>query len=204
MKEIKVRLRYIEVGQCMEMWQVEPQEGRPDRWVCRELSGLHEWSWLHGAPYDACERGWQCSNDIIFIICDKDWNPVMKDGNDRTLFPESFPTFEENCISAWNSIKENHPHVITDINEWLCQKSPKPFSNDVEKHNWAHSPEYQGTINEETLLEFDSCGQKKVVVRVTRQHKLCDARWHVYFAGNLQRKQDEGFEYCFGYEYHDS
>lgn len=85
----------------------------------------------------------------------------------------------------------------------MCQKSPKPFRNDVEKHNWIHSPEYQETIKEETLLEFDSCAQKKVLVRVTRQHKLCDARWYVYFAGNPQRQQYEGFEYCFGYECHE-
>lgn len=203
MKELKVRLHHIENGQCMEVWQVKAEQGKKSRYVCRELSGLNEWSWLCGAPYDACERDCECSAEIIFIICDKDWNPVMKDGNDRTMFPESFPTYEENCINAWNSIKDNYPHVTSNFKDWICTKSPKPFSSEVEKHNWIYSPVSHDIIKEETLLEFDSCGQKKVIVRVTKQHKLCDAHWFEYLVGNPQRDKYEGFGYFLGYEYHD-
>lgn len=68
------------------------REGEARRYLGRDDGyGPKEWYTLCDAPYGYCERDCHVREDITLIVCDKDWNEVLRDGTDRERFPESFP-----------------------------------------------------------------------------------------------------------------
>ena len=40
-------------------------------------------------------------DNLTLIVCDKNWNEVLRDGTDRERFPESFPSLDEACNEAY-------------------------------------------------------------------------------------------------------
>ncbi|MCS2443077.1 hypothetical protein NXX09_24065 [Bacteroides uniformis] len=92
-KEIRVRLHHIDRGNCTEVWEVQTEKGKPKRYLGRDDGyGPKEWYTLCDAPYGYCERDCHVREDLTLIVCDKDWNEVLRDGTDRERFPESFPS----------------------------------------------------------------------------------------------------------------
>ena len=79
-KEIKVRLHHIDRGNCTEVWEVQTEEGKPGRYLGRDDGyGPKEWYTLCDAPYGYCERDCHVRTDLILVICDKEWNEVLRD-----------------------------------------------------------------------------------------------------------------------------
>lgn len=100
-KEIRVRLHHIDRGNCTEVWEVQTEKGKPRRYLGRDDGyGPKEWYTLCDAPYGYCERDCHVREDLTLIVCDKDWNEVLRDGTDRERFPESFPSLDEACNSS--------------------------------------------------------------------------------------------------------
>lgn len=111
-KEIRVRLHHIDRGNCTEVWEVQTEKGKPKRYLGRDDGyGPKEWYTLCDAPYGYCERDCHVREDLTLIVCDKDWNEVLRDGTDRERFPESFPSLDEACNEAWSKVVKVLPHV---------------------------------------------------------------------------------------------
>ena len=117
-KEIRVRLHHIDRGNCTEVWEVQTEKGKPRRYLGRDDGyGPKEWYTLCDAPYGYCERDCHVREDLTLIVCDKDWNEVLRDGTDRERFPESFPSLDEACNEAWThrEIAENTAKVAREF-----------------------------------------------------------------------------------------
>ena len=87
-KEIRVRLHHIDRGNCTEVWEVQTEKGKPRRYLGRDDGyGPKEWYTLCDAPYGYCERDCHVREDLTLIVCDKDWNEVLKAKNGAPALP---------------------------------------------------------------------------------------------------------------------
>lgn len=204
-KEIKVRLHRIDRRSCTEIWEVQTDKGQPRRYLGRDDGfGPKEWYTLCGAPpYGYCERDRRVRKDITIIVCDKEWNEVLRDGMDKERFPKSFPSLDEVCNEAWGEVlkktKKTFSYVtLHGFGEWILKQSFQPL-NQTEEANWRHC--YYEKIEEEILSRFTWIGEEYAVFKVTQQHTKCDARWYEYHFGKIHREEYEGYTRFFAYEY---
>lgn len=87
MIEKKVRLHHIDVGFCLEVWEMQQEKGKQPLYVGRETVDERTWFTLLDAPYGYCEPSHVISRKVVLILCDEEWNEVARDGNDRKLYP---------------------------------------------------------------------------------------------------------------------
>jgi len=200
--EIKVRLHHIESGQCMEVWEMQTEKGKPRRYLSRDNGfGVHEWSTLADAPYGYCERDCHLRNNVVLIICDKNWNELFRDYADRKHFPESFPSLDEACNEAWGKVVKDLPHVTRiGFGDWIIKQALYPL-NQTEELNWRDC--YNETVKTEVLSRFAWVGEEYGIFRLTLKHTKCDACWCEYYAGKIHPKEHEGYIHFFAYEYHE-
>lgn len=201
-KEIRVRLHHIDRGNCTEVWEVQTEKGKPRRYLGRDDGyGPKEWYTLCDAPYGYCERDCHVREDLTLIVCDKDWNEVLRDGTDREHFPESFPSLDEACNEAWSKVVKVLPHVThKGFGQWITKQSFLPLSQ-TEELNWRDS--YYEEEASEILSRFTWIGEEYAIFKVTQRHTKCDAQWYEYYAGKTNRQEHEWYTRFFGYEYHD-
>lgn len=200
--ELKVRLHHIDSGQCMEVWEVQTEKGKPCRYLSRDDGfGVHEWSTLADAPYGCCERDCYLKDDVVLIICDKKWNELFRDYADRKHFPESFPSLDEACNEAWGKVLKDLPHVTrTGYEEWITKQAMHPLGQH-EEWDWQHYD--NKTVKTEILSRFTWVGEEYGIFRLTKKHTKCDACWHEYYAGKIHREEYRGYVHFFAYEYHE-
>ena len=202
-KTIKVRLHHIEYGVYLEVWKVQTEEGSPKRYVGRDMSCCDRlWSALCDAPYGCCEPDCHLSKAVEIIVCDKNWNEHLIDGNDRELYPESFPTLEETHDSEWAAVKKQIPGVTKEgFSTWIEAKMP-PNVSDIDRLNW-QAPTHYDVIETKVLRRFAWLGENYVVLRQTNRHTMCDAIWYGYFTSKEKLEQYESLTFFYGYEYGD-
>lgn len=202
-KTIKVRLHHIEYGVYLEVWKVQTEEGSPKRYVGRDMSCCDRlWSALCDAPYGCCEPECHLSKAVEIIVCDKNWNEQLRDGNDRELYPESFPTLEETHDSEWAAVKKQIPGVTKEgFSTWIEAKMP-PNVSDINRLNW-QAPTHYDVIETKVLRRFAWLGENYVVLRQTNRHKMCNAFWYEYFTSKEKLEQYESLTFFYGYEYGD-
>lgn len=190
-KEIRVRLHHIDSGNCTEVWEVQTEKGKPKRYLGRDDGyGPKEWYTLCDAPYGYCERDCHVREDLTLIVCDKDWNEVLRDGTDRERFPESFPSLDEACNEAWSKVVKVLPHVThKGFGQWITKQSFLPLSQ-TEELNWRDS--YYEEEASEILSRFTWIGEEYAIFKVTQRHTKCDAQWYEYYAGKTNRQEPSG------------
>ncbi len=190
-KEIRVRLHHIDRGNCTEVWEVQTEKGKPKRYLGRDDGyGPKEWYTLCDAPYGYCERDCHVREDLTLIVCDKDWNEVLRDGTDRERFPESFPSLDEACNEAWSKVVKVLPHVThKGFGQWITKQSFLPLSQ-TEELNWRDS--YYEEEASEILSRFTWIGEEYAIFKVTQRHTKCDAQWYEYYAGKTNRQEPSG------------
>lgn len=201
MKVLKVKLHHIDKGKCIEVWSVKPKKGGARLYVARRTYGTHEWYWLSDAPYGYCECDYPCSPEIIFTVCNKYWHQLLRDGNDRTRFPNSFPTLEESCCMAWENIEKNQYITRTGFGEWILKQAIVLLRTSTDEQNWKDS--FQDIVKVETLSRFKFLNRRKAVYRITKQHAKCGATWCEYFAGDFPYSESGSMDKFFAYEYRD-
>ena len=201
-REIRVRLHHIDRGNCTEVWEVQTEKGKPGRCLGRDDGyGPKEWYTLCDAPYGYCERDCHVREDLTLIVCDKNWNEVLRDGTDRERFPESFPSLDEACNEEWSKVVKGLPHVThKGFGQWITKQSFLPLSQ-TEELNWRDC--YHEEEASEILSRFTWIGEEYAIFKVTQRHTKCDARWYEYYAGKMHRREHEWYARFFGYEYHD-
>ena len=190
-KEIRVRLHHIDRGNCTEVWEVQTEKGKPKRYLGRDDGyGPKEWYTLCDAPYGYCERDCHVREDLTLIVCDKDWNEVLRDGTDRERFPERFPSLDEACNEAWSKVEKVLPHVThKGFGQWITKQSFLPLSQ-TEELNWRDS--YYEEEASEILSRFTWIGEEYAIFKVTQRHTKCDAQWYEYYAGKTNRQEPSG------------
>lgn len=190
-KEIRVRLHHIDRGNCTEVWEVQTEKGKPKRYLGRDDGyGPKEWYTLCDAPYGYCERDCHVREDLTLIVCDKDWNEVLRDGTDRERFPESFPSLDEACNETWSKVVKVLPHVThKGFGQWITKQSFLPLSQ-TEELNWRDS--YYEEEASEILSRFTWIGEEYAIFKVTQRHTKCDAQWYEYYAGKTNRQEPSG------------
>ena len=196
MKELKVRFRSQDSGYCREVWEVYSEEGRPRRYVLRNTADpAGRWETACG---EFCEPDSPAGNDITFVLCDRNWKEQGRTGNDRTRFPEPFPTLEQACIEEWNHL----PKAVTllrthEFRCWIATWKPQelPYLEDINWCDNSHKP-----IRREILHRFDYCGAHLAIICLSQRHTLCRAIWREYFVGEEIRGEYESYIQFFGYE----
>ena len=196
MKELKIRFYEDDKGWCREQWEIFPEKGKPRRFLVR-LTGGPGGRWLTGEGADS-EPGFDIAREVTLILCDQNWNEKLRTGNDRTRFPEPFPTLAEHCIEAWNAVVKTEPIIdLPDFWRWFEPYLPADLPS-WEQINWRNLN--RETINRETLARFDFCGEPLAVVRLAERHTRCDLTWRKYFVGTPEPMEDgESYVHFFGY-----
>lgn len=185
----------------MEVWQVQTEKGEPHRYLSRDDGfGVHEWLTLADAPYGYCERDCHLKDNITLIICDKNWNELLRDHADRKRFPESFPSLDEACNEAWGKVLKDLPHVTRiGYEDWITKQAMRPLGQN-EEWDWINHD--HKTAKTEVLSRFTWIGEEYGIFRLTKKHTKCDACWHEYYAGKIHREEYRGYVHFFAYEYH--
>lgn len=214
--EMKVRLHHTDTGNCLEVW-LSKTKNKKLVWLGRYTYWPHIWYYLSDAPYGYCEPCYPVNPSIEFICCDKNWNEVLRDSNNPVRHPNWFPSLEELCKTEWTKIKGEYRNTTKDgFCDWLDAKMPKGTSYD-DKINW-RSHRYalidpdniikglnwikkvlHPTIKTEVLHTFKFLGETYRIVRIAKQHLLCDAIWHEYVV--LDPDPDANYAAWYAYEY---
>lgn len=215
-KEIQVRHHSTDIGLCREIWQVKPENDKT-RWLQRDTEG-GDWSYLSSGPKGYCEPEHRVPKNIDIVICNSDWIEYYRDGNNRDLYPDGFPTFEQACQKHWNTIRGQHlPTVGTpELAAWLEEVKTDDISN-IDKLNWNYNyyhnidpdnfmadgirvnREDKGDFKTAFLLHFDYMGKRYHIVRYAQHHSMCNARWYMYSVVSLIDGKINGNLYWFGY-----
>ena len=194
--ELKVRLHRIEDGLCREIWEIQQEKGLSRRYLSRATRGFHEWMTLSNSYLEPIEA---LTSNIVVIICDRNWNELAREGNDPSLFPNTYPTLNKLCKKHWNIIKPQYPDVTYDgFSDWILDWSVERLYN-ADEDNWIHFWNTTETI--EILHKFDYLGEKYVITRQTKKHTRCDAVWFEYYAGKENMGKYESYAMFYGFEY---
>lgn len=214
--EIKARHHSTDTGFCREIWQGRSMTGRT-LWLMRDTMDGH-WMYLSSGPGGCCEPESRIPGTIDILVCNDEWEAYYRTGNDRTRFPDGFPTFEQACKKYWDTIKDEHlPTVGTpELRTWLNEVKPGDLSY-FDSINWdsthykAIDPEYliedgffisredKGGFKTAILLGFSYLGRDYHIVRKANHHTMCNARFYEYSVMKLVDGKFDGNYYWFGY-----
>lgn len=215
-KEILVRYHSADVGFCREIWQVKPENNKV-RWLGYDTQ-CKNWMFLSSGPYGYAEPEHSVSKDTEIVICNSDWMEYYRTGNDRTRFPDGFPTFDQACVKHWNTIRHEHlPTVGTpELVSFLEEVKPDNLNN-LDNLNWNYnyyynidpdnlvadgnrvSREDKGDFKTAFLMHFDYMGKRYHIVRYAQHHSICNARWYMYAVVALIDGKINGNMYWFGF-----
>lgn len=197
--ELNVKLHLIDPSECLEVWEIKPQEGKKrPRYVGRSTCD-YRWSTLVDAGCDDFIAESNAGKHVVFVICNDRWEPIALDGNDRVRFPEPYPTLEKACSDAWRPFKEQ-TLIESDrwiFVKWIKSKAERPLTY-IESLNWEN---YKTPVNRKILATFDYLGSKKAILRITYEHTECAATWNEYYVGAAVPLSEEAFCWFYGYEY---
>lgn len=196
MSEIKIRFHSVERGWCREIWEVFTEPEKPRRYIARDSEGRGTWGYISDPDGDP---GFPTSDNMTLILCDKNWNEHTRTSNDRTRFPEFFPTLIDACREQWNAFAAKPLQCLDtpDFWKWISAYTPKGLLP-WEEHNWQNC--YQETAGREVLMPFDYCGDHLAIVRVTRRHTECDLEWRMYHVDSLDEEEAGNYAHFYGYE----
>lgn len=196
MKQIKVTFWVIDPDdRTMELWHTEPVNGRAEKYYGREVSGEKRWFELTDNFIMICP----VSDDIEFIICDKEFNEIARDSNDTFNFPQRYPSLEERIRDVWKILKESHPGVTPNHwYNWIISFAPENMDSTA-KSNWF---DCQRTLLETEILHtFERLGHKYHIIRHKFKHTECEATWYEYFAADDHLIKSGPYIIFFGYQW---
>lgn len=197
MREIKIRFHHDDKGYCQEYWEIfSENKDRPTRFLIRNTSGPGG-SW-YIASGEFHEPGSHLDEDTTLILCNHAWVEYKRIVNDHNRFPVEFPTLENTCREAWRKFTDKPQRCLDTPGfwRWIDQYVPKDLP-DWERHNWENC--YREIVKRETLAQFDFCGDKLSIIRVTERHTECNLTWRKYFAGTIE-EECENYALFFGYD----
>lgn len=222
-QQLKVKLLRIETGHCMEIWQSESVPTKNPK-INRLLyfgrdTADGSWSYLNDAPNGYCEPSHQVGPHLTLVVCDSKWNELFHSGNNKLLYPESFPTLPKVCKTEWEKIKDKYPNAVSNgLQTWLDTMKPEKLERGDDL-NWDRlctilnpdslledsiiiTHESLGDFKTEKLHTFQWLGCDYHIIRYAYQHTKCDACWYEYMVVSMKIKKviDIDNEYWLAYE----
>lgn len=176
MKEIKITYWTLAPDNSLrELWHTEPVNGFATT-IGRDAYGDKLWHELT----DELEKLCNFPEDVIFIICDSDFNEITRQSNNLQLHFDRFPTLVETCKAAWLSISDDYPGVAKDDwHKWIRRLAPDNMSSTF-MTNWYDCD--RKVIKTEVLSDFQYLGKNFHIIRHCFKHTKCEAVWYEYFA----------------------
>lgn len=203
-KEIKVT-KYRDEDDCYnELW-VTPE----GKYVVRATEGLP--CWYHVSdPLGYCERDHIFNDSTVFLVCDKDWNPLFGCSN----LNSEFPTVKHKCREEWERVKSECTHiddetaktfwpeavidkVVYNVDDWLLSfKDPDKYRIEIEEmngidDNWTMFR--KELLSKEPVSTFKFLGEDYAIFRLHYRHKVCGVEWDEYLSGRLHMKEWESY-----------
>lgn len=207
-QQLKVKLLRIDTGHCMEIWQSESVPAKNPK-INRLLyfgrdTADGSWSYLSDAPNGYCEPSHQAGPHLTLMVCDSKWNELFHSGNNKLLYPESFPTLEKVCKTEWEKIKDKYPNTVNNgLRTWLDTMKPERLerSDDL---NWDRlctipdpdnlledgriaTHEILGDFKTGKLHSFQWLGADYHIIRYAYRHTKCDAYWYEYMVVSMEK-----------------
>lgn len=198
MNEIKIRFHDDDKSYYREFWEVYSEEKQKQpSFLIRDTSGPGG-SWLI-ASGEFNEPSFEVSDEVTLILCDHNWNEQARTGNDRTRFPEFFPTLTDTCREAWNNYLLKPQRILDtpDFRAWLSERMPAGL-NIVEQDNWLDNS--HKFVKREVLMPFDFCGEHLAIIRRTMCHTHCGLQWREYYADTVDEADSANYADFYGYQ----
>ncbi|MCS2956954.1 hypothetical protein NXX53_06640 [Bacteroides salyersiae] len=163
----------------LEIWKAL-YNGKKECYVARDTLGGNIWSLVIGEPDGYLELDGRINSNVDIIICDKTGKEHYRDGNNRELYPVSFPTLEQVCTAEWDMVKSFHAATLTtqEHADWLTEKMP-PNVEYLQKLNWTTN--YHTITATHYIRPFSYIGIGYCILRVDKKHNLCNASWSEFY-----------------------
>jgi len=195
MKEIKVTFWSMDPDNALlELWHTEPINGLVDHFG-RDAYG--EKLWFNLTEED--EKIAPMPSDVVFVICDDNFEEITRQSNDLTLHPDRFSSLYEVCRKLWEKIHQNFPDVTkVGFHDWLKQFAPD-YMDSTFMSNWYDCD--RRLLDTEILADFEYLGKKHHIIRHHFQHTKCEAVWYEYFASESHLVKSRPYKAFLGYQW---
>ena len=202
-KEIKVFLRYNEVNDYQELWQVVGEERYYSRYTA-----YHPSRWYYVCdPLGYAELDREVPGNVMFVVCNEDGEPLFGSSN---VFGAVFPTFEEMCHLEWGRIKNDYPHfkdnteadfwsqylgqgTTISADRWLLTfKDPEIYGDAAKDYdeNWIY---HKKIVEDQAISSFSYLGRRYGIFKVTYEQENCKKHITEYWVAGF-RHYDNGEE----------
>lgn len=179
MEKIKVRLFLPENDSYNEVWS----EVGGKRYFARHTYCGSVWYYVCD-PLGYCELDHACGDDLTFVVCDQQGNPLFESSN---AWGASFPTLEGAAKIEWQKICNRYP-TRKGLNDWLLSyMTPANLAKDPGRtqfcplDNWTAF--WFDYVEHKAIHEYEYLGEKYCIWALTYQHLFCECRWVTYYAG---------------------
>lgn len=195
MKEIKVTFMIVDLDDStMEIWHDKPVNGRANDYG-REVYGDKRWFELTEDYIKICPF----PDDVVFIICDKEFNEIARESNDLTAYPERFISLDDVIKQEWEAQSPKYPDVKRDgWNKWILSFASGKLDS-TSQSNWL---DFDRTVLETNILHtFKRLGRTYHFIRHKFQHTGCPAIFYEYFVSNDYQVKSGPYLGFLGYQW---
>lgn len=195
-KKIEVRQRdCFSNDSYVELWEVLKDKEGTGRYYGRYVYG-DEGAWYHiSDPLGYCEMDHQIDDDVTFVICDQDGNPLFENSNADSPFPTFSKTLQAKWEEMQGRLSSRESDELTDtlkqcfrtrtglsLNQWLLTfKNPSQYKQEIDAmfgydENWCmHYVETGYKVVPDSCFTY--LGNKYQLLVVKHRHEVCGAEW---------------------------
>lgn len=198
-EEIHVQIYYHEDDNYNELWKVVgTPKGVAGKYYVRATESGGYWYTVCD-PLGYCERNYSVKDDVLFIICNPDGNPIGASSNINS----QFPTLKQTAKAEWNRIKNDISHFEEDktknfwslcwdgtstlsINQWLETFMDTDLYADEIKEMHGYPENWVMRCKEcskEAVSTFNYLGVGYAIYKVKYKHEICGVEYYEFFSG---------------------
>lgn len=198
-QEIQIQIYYHENDNYDELWKVVgTPNGEAGKYYVRSTDFGGYWYTVCD-PLGYCERNYGVKDDVLFIICKPNGEPI---GASSNVNPE-FLTLKQKCKKEWDRIKDNFNHISEDktknfwsmcwdgtstlsINQWLESfMDTDLYAEEIKEmhgypENWVMRCK---EIDKEAISTFEYLGVGYAIYRMKCKHTICGVEYYEFYSG---------------------
>ena len=198
-QEIQIQIYYHENDNYDELWKVVgTPKGEAGKYYVRATDFGGYWYTVCD-PLGYCERNHTVKEDVLFIICNPDGNPI---GASSNVNPK-FPTLKQKARAEWKRIKDSVNHIAEDktknfwsmcwdgtstlsINQWLESfMDTDLYAEEIKEmhgypENWVMRCE---EISKNAISTFEYLGVGYAIYKVKYRHTICGVEYYEFYSG---------------------
>lgn|GEM_PF-2658811 len=200
MRKIKVKLYAHENDSYVELYKVISGDTKVEYFGRHTNSFGDDGVWYFVSdPLGYCELDHECSNEYVFIVCDKKGKELFHDSNGKPRNP--FPTLERKAKIEWEKITGKYPCKKKGLNGWLLSFLTKEISETKLKNepchesNWLH---WYDKTTKEIVGKFSHLGVNYCIYKIICVHKYCECQWFEFYSGFEKMDENTGYVHYHG------